>query len=81
MEERKAVVFEVYRYTICMLMMVFFTGSAFILFSTLLGDMEHPDKAAGPGIATVLCAVIFAAHWMMPNPAAPAIEAKTESAS
>lgn len=76
MEERKAVVFEVYRYAICFIMVLIFGLLAFQLLTGLIGSMASGGQAdmqmlAGPGIGAIITAILFIAHWMMKNPAAP----------
>lgn len=69
MNERKAVVFEIYRYAVCFIMIILFAFMAFQLFSGLVADMSNPAALAGPGVGTLLTALIFFAHWMLKNPA------------
>lgn len=71
MNERKAVVFEIYRYAICFVMIILFAVMAFQLFSGMVTDMSNPAALAGPGVGAILTALIFFAHWMMKNPAEP----------
>ena len=71
MEERKAVVFEVYRYTVC-LVMVFVLGlSAFQLIGSLVVDASNAQALAGPGVGVIISGVLFLVHWFIKNPAAP----------
>ncbi len=69
MNERKAVVFEIYRYATCFVMILLFAVMAFQLFSGMVTDMSNPSALAGPGVGAILSALIFFAHWMMKNPA------------
>lgn len=68
MEERLAVVFEVYRYTICLLMVLLFGLSAFQLVGALIMDINNTQAMAGPGIGVIITGLLFGIHWFMKNP-------------
>ena len=71
MEERKAIVFEIYRYGICYLMVVVFGIMAFQLIAALVVDASNTQAMAGPGIGVILSGGLFFAHWFMKNPVQP----------
>lgn len=68
MEERKAVVFEVYRYAICFVMVIVFTFMGFQLVVSLLTDASNVQALSGPGAGVLLSALLFTIHWFMKNP-------------
>jgi hypothetical protein len=78
MEERKAIVFEVYRYTICLVAVFLFGLSAFQLVGALVLDGNNPQALATPGIGVILTGVLFLVHWLMKNPACPKVSGKAE---
>ncbi len=70
MEERRAVVFEVYRYSICLITMMVFGLTAFQMAAMLL----TPSGAAAAGVpaaGAIISILLFVAHWFMKNPALP----------
>jgi drug/metabolite transporter (DMT)-like permease len=69
MEERKAVVFEVYRYAVCFVMVVVFTFTGFQLLVALLTDAGNVQGLSGPGAGVLLSVILFLVHWFMKNPA------------
>jgi flagellar biosynthesis protein FliQ len=84
MDERKAVVFEIYRYSICFIMVIVFGLLAFQLLSGLLGSMfsgtpVDPQALAGPGVGAIITAILFLAHWLMKNPALPKADTATQA--
>jgi hypothetical protein len=68
MEERKAVVFEVYRYTVCLIMVLMFGMMAFQLIGSLVMDASNTQGLAGPGIGAIISGLLFFVHWFMKNP-------------
>jgi hypothetical protein len=75
MEERRAMVFEVYRYAVCFLMVLLFGIMAFQLISALIVDANNTQAMTGPGVGVMISGALFMAHWFMKNPllASPAI--------
>lgn len=71
MEERRAIVFEVYRYTLCLIMVLMFGLMAFQLIGALVTDAGNTQAMAGPGVGALITAALFAIHWFMKNPALP----------
>lgn len=71
MEERRAAVFEVYRYAICFLMVVVFGIMAFQMIGALILDAANSQAMAGPGVGVLISGVIFLVHWFMKNPMTP----------
>jgi hypothetical protein len=63
-----ALVFEVYRYTVCFVMVLVFGIGAFIVISTMLTGGDSA-ALAGNGVTVLLALAIFALHWRMKNPA------------
>jgi hypothetical protein len=78
MEERKAVVFEVYRYTICLVMVLVFGLSAFQLVGALVMDANNTQALAGPGIGVIITGALFLVHWFMKTPACSKVSGKPE---
>ena len=74
MEERLAVVFEVYRYTVCLLMVLLFGFSAFQLVAALVLDANNAQSMAGPGIGAIITGLLFGIHWFMKNPSLKRVE-------
>ncbi len=70
MQERRAIVFEIYRYSICFFMVAAFGLSAFQLGLGLILDGSNPQALTGPGLGVILSGVIFLVHWFIKNPAA-----------
>lgn len=68
MEERRAMVFEVYRYAVCFLMVLLFGIMAFQLISSLIVDAANTQAMAGPGVGVMISGVLFLVHWFMKNP-------------
>ena len=71
MEERRAVVFEVYRYAICFLMVILFGVLAFQMIGALILDAANSQAMAGPGVGVMISGIIFLVHWFMKNPMLP----------
>jgi hypothetical protein len=71
MEERRAIVFEVYRYAICFLMVVIFGIMAFQMIGALIIDAANSQAMAGPGVGVMISGMIFLVHWFMKNPMQP----------
>lgn len=69
MEERKAVVFEVYRYSICFVMVVVLGLMGFQLVAALLTDPSNTQALMGPGAGVLISALLFLVHWLIKNPA------------
>ena len=63
-----ALVFEVYRYTVCFVMVLMFAIGAFIVINTLIAGGDSASLA-GNGVAVLLSMALFALHWRMKNPA------------
>lgn len=71
MQERKAIIFEIYRYAVCFLMVVVFGFSAFLLAGTLLADASNPQALATPALSGMISGLLFLIHWFIKNPAMP----------
>jgi hypothetical protein len=71
MEERRAVVFEVYRYAVCLITLLVFGVTAFQLVGALLSDAGNAQSLTLPGAGAIISALLFLAHWTMKNPALP----------
>lgn len=73
MEERRAVVFEVYRYAVCLITLLLFGMMAFQLLGTLLSDIGNAQvqALAMPGAGAIISGLLFLAHWTIKNPALP----------
>lgn len=68
-KERTAVVFEVYRYAVCFMAMLFFGVMGYLSIAALFtGGMENPQALVGPGIGVLISVAIFLLHWRMKNP-------------
>lgn len=78
MEERRAIVFEVYRYAVCLIMVIVFAFMAAQLIGALLADAANTQAMAGPGVGALLSGLLFLIHWLMKNPALPKSTTKTE---
>ena len=67
MDERLAVVFEVYRYAVCWFCIVLFLILGFMLIMGALTAQNATGVAAyGGGI--LLCLALFILHWRLKNP-------------
>ena len=64
-----ALVFEVYRYTVCFVMVLVFGLGAFVVINTMLAGGDSA-ALAGNGVTVLLSLALFALHWRMKNPAA-----------
>lgn len=71
MEERRAVVFEVYRYAVCLITLLLFGMTAFQLVGSLVAEAATPQALALPGAGALISGLLFLAHWLMKNPALP----------
>ncbi len=71
MEERKAIIFEIYRYAICFLMVIVFGLSAFQLAGALIGDASNPQALTPPGLSAIISGIFFLVHWFIKNPVQP----------
>jgi hypothetical protein len=69
MQERKAIIFEIYRYSVCFLMVIVFGLSAFQLAGALIADSGNPQALTPPGLASIISGIIFLIHWLIKNPA------------
>jgi len=79
MEERRAVVFEVYRYTVCLLMVLLFGLSAFQLAAALITDPSNAQAMGGPGVGAIITGLFFLIHWFIKNPAVPKLSSSTKT--
>ncbi len=77
MDARRAIVFEVYRYAMCFIMVLLFGIMAFQMISALIVDAANTQALAAPGVGVILTGGIFLAHWFMKNPLAPKSQANT----
>jgi hypothetical protein len=71
-EERRAVVFEIYRYSICYVMVMVFAVMAFQLLGSALSDMNNIAAMGAPAAGVILSGILFIVHWKMKSPASPA---------
>lgn len=71
MEERKAIVFEVYRYAVCFVMLIVFSFLGFQLIAALLTDAANTQALAAPAGGILLSAILFVVHWFLKNPCCP----------
>jgi hypothetical protein len=71
MEERRAVVFEVYRYAVCLVTLLMFSFTAFQLVGALVADAGNISGLSLPGAGAIISGLLFLAHWTMKNPALP----------
>ena len=78
MEERRAIVFEVYRYSVCFLMVLLFGVMAFQLLNALATDAANTQAMTGPGIGVILAGALFMLHWFIKNPVLPPALPKAE---
>jgi hypothetical protein len=81
MEERRAIVFEVYRYAVCFLMVLLFGIMAFQLLNALIMDSANTQAMTGPGIGVMLSGALFLLHWLIKNPLLPSVKVQTPSES
>ncbi|WP_373530994.1 hypothetical protein [Vampirovibrio sp.] len=75
MQERKAIIFEIYRYAVCFLMVIVFGLSAFQLLGALIGEGGNPQALTPPALGSIISGFIFLIHWLIKNPALPASQA------
>lgn len=68
MEERRAIVFEVYRYSVCFLMVLLFGIMAFQLLTAMITDFANTQAMTGPGVGVILSGGLFMLHWFIKNP-------------
>ena len=76
MEERKAVVFEVYRYAICFVMVIVIGLMGFQLVAALLADASNTQAMMGPAAGVIISVLLFVVHWFIKNPACPKAKAE-----
>lgn len=69
MQERKAIIFEIYRYAVCFLMVVVFGLSAFQLVAALITDASNPQALLPAGLGAIISGLLFLIHWLLKNPA------------
>lgn len=69
MQERKAIIFEIYRYAVCFLMVVIFGLSAFQLSAALITDASSPQALLPSGLGAIISGLLFLIHWFIKNPA------------
>lgn len=74
MEERRAIVFEVYRYAVCFLMVLLFGIMTFQLLTALVTDAANTQAMTGPGIGVIISGALFMLHWFLKNPVLPKTE-------
>src|SRR5687767_4334406 len=67
-EERRAVIFEIYRYSICYVMVLVFALMAFQLLGAVMTDMNNGAAMAAPAAGVILSAILFIIHWKMKSP-------------
>lgn len=79
MQERKAIIFEIYRYAVCFLMVSVFGLSTFQLLGALLGDAGNPQALIPPGLSSIISGLLFLIHWSIRNPAMPQDASKPET--
>lgn len=68
MQERKAVVFEVYRYAVCFVMLIVFGLMGFQLISGLMSENSSPGVLSGPALGVLISGLLFITHWLLKNP-------------
>jgi len=68
MEERRAIVFEVYRYAVCFLMVLLFGIMAFQLLNALITDAANTQAMTGPAVGVMISGGLFLLHWLIKNP-------------
>jgi hypothetical protein len=78
MQERKAIIFEIYRYAICFLTVILFGLSAFQLAGALISESGNPQALTPPGLGSIISGLIFLIHWLIKNPAIPNNAAKPD---
>lgn len=81
MEERRAIVFEVYRYAVCFLMVLLFGIMAFQLLTAMITDFANTQAMTGPGVGVILSGSLFMLHWFIKNPLLPAAPKLTSTES
>ncbi len=69
MSEKIALVFEVYRYAVCFVMLVVFGLLAYFVVGGLITSPQAVAELVGPGVGVILSAVLFLVHWRLKNPA------------
>ncbi len=67
MKEKAALVFEVYRYTVCFVMVLVFTLMAYTVLSGVFSGQEA-NAVAGAGLGVLLSVALYFIHWKMKNP-------------
>ena len=68
MKERAALVFEVYRYTVCFVMVIVFGLMAYTVVTGLLAGSTDPGTLGASGVGVVLSLVLYCLHMFMKNP-------------
>jgi len=71
MTEKIALVFEVYRYAVCFVMIIVFGLLAYFVVGGMITSPQAMAELVGPGVGVLLSAVLFLAHWRMKNPSLP----------
>lgn len=68
-EERKAILFEIYRYGICFWTMLLFGFSTFQIAVALIGESANPQALIVPSLGAGVSALFFGVHWFIKFPA------------
>ena len=70
-QQRKSVIFELYRYCVCFMMMIAFAVSGFSMLNTVLQTLQSGGEltsATQSAVAVVFFALIWGMHWKLANP-------------
>ncbi len=70
-QQRKSIIFELYRYCVCFMMMIAFAVSGFSMLSTALQAVQSGGELASAtqsAVAVVFFALIWGMHWKLSNP-------------
>lgn len=69
MKDTQSLVFEIYRYGVCFVMVLGFTILSYVLLSSLLSNPGDFRSMGGPALGVLLSVALFFTHWRMKNPA------------
>ncbi len=70
-QQRKSIIFELYRYCVCFMMMIAFAVSGFSMLNTALQVLQSDGELASAtqsAVAVVFFALIWGMHWKLNNP-------------
>ena len=69
MNEKTAIVFEIYRYAVCFVTLCSFSLLSYAVIGGYLADPGNIKALAGAAVGVIISLVLYVVHWRLKNPA------------